>query len=109
MITILLEFHAVGARLVADDALIDDVASADDGFRARTGVFGILFVGSDGFHARVENGLHWLHVEWFFLFLYYSLFIFFFLGWTLFLENCDLLCNARMAPFVSLKGTKTIH
>ena len=56
-----LELDARGTRTDADEALIDDGARADDGFCARTGVFGIVFVGLDGFHARIENGLHLLH------------------------------------------------
>lgn len=67
-ITVLVEFHAHGARVLADGALVDDVAGADDGLRFRTGVFGIILVGLDGLHgAHVENSLHLLHGERVFL------------------------------------------
>ena len=63
-IAILLQLHARGARPVADLALVDDVARADDGFRLRAGVLGVSFVGLDGLHAQVECALHLLHGVW---------------------------------------------
>ena len=47
--------------MIADDALIDDLARADDGLRCGTGVFWIILTAFDGFHARVEDALHLLH------------------------------------------------
>ena len=47
--------------MVADDALVDDLARADDGLRCRTSVFGIILMAFDGFHARIEDALHLLH------------------------------------------------
>lgn len=63
-VTVLLEVHARRARPVADDALVDDLARADDGLGLGAGVLGVLLAGLDGFHAGVEDVLHWLHCEW---------------------------------------------
>ena len=60
-ITVLVEVNADGARVRADLALVDDMARADDGFGFRTGILGVLFVGTDGLHTQIEDGLHLLH------------------------------------------------
>lgn len=60
-IAVLPEVHARRARTVADDAPVDDVARADDGLGLGAGVLGVVLVRLDGFHAGVEDALHWLH------------------------------------------------
>ena len=60
-IAVLPELHAGGARLMADDAPVDDVAGADDGLGLGAGVFGVVLVGLDGVHVHVEDALHSLH------------------------------------------------
>ena len=60
-VTILLEIHAGRAWVIADDAIVYDLARAGDGLRCRTSVFGIILMAFDGFHARIKDALHFLH------------------------------------------------
>ena len=54
-IAVLLELHAGRARMIADDAPIDDVAGADDGLGLGAGVFGVILVGLDRVHVEIED------------------------------------------------------
>ena len=47
--------------MIADDALVDDVARAHDGLGPGAGVFGIVLVGLDWLHVGIEDALHLLH------------------------------------------------
>lgn len=62
---ILLELNTNRARMFAYLAVVDDVASSNDGFGVRATILRILFVGLDGFHARVVDLLHALHGGYF--------------------------------------------
>ena len=59
-IAVLPELYAGGARMIADDAPVDDVAGAGDGFGPGAGVFGVVLMGLDGVHVHVEDALHFL-------------------------------------------------